>query len=53
MPSGILILWLLTLALLATSLALIAADKLKVDLDPPQKYTFKDVYAYRYMIQTN
>lgn len=47
----VLILRLLTLALLATSLALIAADKLKVDIDdPPQTFTFKDVHAYRYLL---
>ncbi|CAN6363124.1 unnamed protein product [Urochloa humidicola] len=52
LPSAaILILRLLTLALLAASLALIAADKLTVDGgDPPQKFTFRDVHAYRYLL---
>ncbi|KAJ1275822.1 hypothetical protein BS78_05G165900 [Paspalum vaginatum] len=49
-PSAVLALRLLTLALLAASLALIAADKLNVDSDPPQKYTFKDIHAYRYVL---
>ncbi|PUZ45163.1 hypothetical protein GQ55_8G200300 [Panicum hallii var. hallii] len=48
--SAVLILRLLTLALLAASLALIAADKLTVDSDPPQRFTFKDVHAYRYVL---
>ncbi|CAD6253602.1 unnamed protein product [Miscanthus lutarioriparius] len=47
-PSAVLILRLLYLGLLAASLALIAADRLNVDSDPPQKYTFRDVYAYRF-----
>jgi len=50
LPSAILILRLLTLALLVASLALIAADKFKVDGDPPQQFTFKDVHAYRYVL---
>lgn len=50
LPSAVLILRLLTLGVLAASLALIAADKLNVDSDPPQKYTFRDVYAYRYVL---
>ncbi|XP_025826860.1 CASP-like protein 4D1 [Panicum hallii] len=50
LPSAVLILRLLTLALLAASLALIAADKLTVDSDPPQRFTFKDVHAYRYVL---
>ncbi|CAD6253604.1 unnamed protein product [Miscanthus lutarioriparius] len=45
-PSAVLILRLLALGLLAASLALIAADRLNVDSDPPQKYTFRNVYAY-------
>ncbi|XP_066335872.1 CASP-like protein 4D1 [Miscanthus floridulus] len=49
-PSAVLILRLLALGLLAASLALIAADRLNVDSDPPQKYTFRDVYAYRYVL---
>lgn len=50
LPSAVLILRLLSLGLLAASLALIAADKLNVDSDPPQRYTFRDVYAYRYVL---
>ncbi|XP_039822805.1 CASP-like protein 4D1 [Panicum virgatum] len=50
LPSAMLILRLLTLVLLVASLALIAADKLKVDGDPPQQFTFKDVHAYRYVL---
>ena len=50
LPSAILILRLLTLALLVASLALIAADKLRVDGDQPQRFTFKDVHAYRYVL---
>lgn len=50
LPSAVLILRLLTLALLAASLALIAADKLTVHSDPPQRFTFKDVHAYRYVL---
>ena len=50
LPAAVLILRLLTLALLAASLALIAADKLNVDGDPPQRFTFKDVHAYRYVL---
>ncbi|CAD6253601.1 unnamed protein product [Miscanthus lutarioriparius] len=49
-PSAVLILRLLALGLLAASLALIAADRLNVDSDPPEKYTFRDVYAYRYVL---
>ncbi|CAO2149183.1 unnamed protein product [Urochloa humidicola] len=50
LPSAaILILRLLTLTLLAASLAVIAADKLTTD-DPPQKFTFRDVHAYRYLL---
>lgn len=47
LPSAVLILRLLTLVLLAASLAVIATDKINVAGDPPQKFTFKDVYAYR------
>jgi len=43
LPAAVLILRLLTLALLA-------ADKLNVDGDPPQRFTFKDVHAYRYVL---
>ncbi|CAL4987597.1 unnamed protein product [Urochloa decumbens] len=54
LPSAsILILRLLTLAFLAASLAVIAADKLTVidgDDDPPQSFTFRDVQAYRYLL---
>ncbi|CAO2141989.1 unnamed protein product [Urochloa humidicola] len=53
LPSAaILILRLLTLTLLAASLAVIAADKLTADdgSDPPQKFTFRDVHAYRYLL---
>ncbi|CAO2038151.1 unnamed protein product [Urochloa humidicola] len=51
LPSAaILILRLLTLALLTTSLAIIAADKLTADGDPPQRFTFRDVHAYRYLL---
>ncbi|CAL4980830.1 unnamed protein product [Urochloa decumbens] len=54
LPSAsILILRLLTLAFLAASLAVIAADKLTVidgDDDPPQSFTFRDVHAYRYLL---
>uniref|UniRef100_J3N8Y9 CASP-like protein n=1 Tax=Oryza brachyantha TaxID=4533 RepID=J3N8Y9_ORYBR len=46
--SAVLALRLLTLALLAASLAVIAADKFAVDDD--HKFTFKDVYAYRYVL---
>ncbi|TVU24732.1 hypothetical protein EJB05_27186, partial [Eragrostis curvula] len=52
-PYAVLILRLLTLALLAASLAIIAADKVTNNTDPespPQKITFKDVYAYRYLL---
>ncbi|KAF8650803.1 hypothetical protein HU200_063707 [Digitaria exilis] len=49
--AAVVILRLLTLALLVTSLALIAADKLKDDIDdPPQTFTFKDVHTYRYLL---
>lgn len=50
LPSAVLALRLLTLALLAASLAVIAADKLTLDFGgglPPKKITFKDVNAYR------
>lgn len=53
LPAAVLILRLLTLALLAASLAVIATDKLTIEGDagdPPQKVTFKDVYAYRYVL---
>ena len=43
LPAAVLILRLLTLALLA-------ADKLNVDGDPPQRFTFKDGHAYRYVL---
>ncbi|TVU24747.1 hypothetical protein EJB05_27201, partial [Eragrostis curvula] len=52
-PSAVLVLRLVTLALLAASLAIIAADKITDNTDPespPQKITFKDVYAYRYLL---
>uniref|UniRef100_A0A0E0MG87 CASP-like protein n=1 Tax=Oryza punctata TaxID=4537 RepID=A0A0E0MG87_ORYPU len=53
LPSAVLALRLLTLALLAASLGVIAADKLTLDFGdglPPLKITFKDVYAYRYVL---
>lgn len=53
LPSAVLALRLLTLALLAASLAVIAADKLTLDFGgglPPKKITFKDVNAYRYVL---
>ncbi|CAL4987596.1 unnamed protein product [Urochloa decumbens] len=54
LPSAaILILRLLTFALLAASLAAIAADKLTVvDGDDPTQtlFTFRDVHAYRYLL---
>ncbi|CAL4992698.1 unnamed protein product [Urochloa decumbens] len=54
LPSAsILILRLLTLAFLTASLAIITADKLTVvddGDDPPQRLTFKDVHAYRYLL---
>ncbi|CAN6372346.1 unnamed protein product [Urochloa humidicola] len=54
LPSAaILILRLLTLTLLAASLAVIAADKLTASSgsdDPPQKFSFRDVHAYRYLL---
>ncbi|KAL6842959.1 hypothetical protein ACP4OV_027272 [Aristida adscensionis] len=53
LPSAVLALRLLALALLGASLALIAADKLTVDSgngEVPLMYTFKDVYAYRYLL---
>ncbi|KAL6842895.1 hypothetical protein ACP4OV_027208 [Aristida adscensionis] len=53
LPAAVLALRLLTLALLAASLAVIAADKLTIDLgdgEAPQRYTFKDVHAYRYLL---
>jgi hypothetical protein len=48
-PSAVRLLRLVTLALLVASLVIIAADKFTDDSFPgvpPQKYTFKDVYAY-------
>ncbi|KAL6654115.1 hypothetical protein ACP70R_007580 [Stipagrostis hirtigluma subsp. patula] len=47
----VLALRLLTLALLAASLAVVATNKLDIRTDdPPQKVTFRDVYAYRYLL---
>ncbi|KAK3118993.1 hypothetical protein QOZ80_9BG0712040 [Eleusine coracana subsp. coracana] len=52
-PYVVLLLRLITLALLAASLAIIATDKFTDNSFPgvpPQKYTFKDVYAFRYLL---
>lgn len=52
-PYTVLILRLITLALLASSLAIIATDKLNLTMDiflgigGPRKLTFNDFYAYR------
>lgn len=48
-PYTVLVLWVVTLGLLAVSLGIIATDNYTDDLyiPGPRKFTFKDVYAYR------
>ncbi|KAL6842957.1 hypothetical protein ACP4OV_027270 [Aristida adscensionis] len=53
LPCTVLALRLLALALLVASLALITTDKLSIELLgglATLRYTFKDVYAYRYLL---
>ncbi|XP_059455179.1 CASP-like protein 4D1 [Corylus avellana] len=49
-PISSLVLRILTLAKLLSSIALFVTDKINLGLDDDSKATFKDIFAYRYVV---